>query len=400
MTWGELTLGEVIKIKHGWAFKGEFFDNNGDYILLTPGNVFETGGLKLKGEKEKYYTGEFSEEYLLKSGDMIVVMTDLIQNAPILGASLIIPEDNRYLLNQRLGLVQITDPSIIDYKFLYYVFNSPIYRGQVRGTATGATVRHTAPKRIYQCKIPYPVELYKQQKIAGILSAYDDLIANNERRIGLLEEAMHLLYREWFVHLRFPGWEETEVEDGMPEGWEKRPLGELCDVTMGQSPKSEFYNSDGDGLPFHQGVKDFGGRFISHQTYCTQPNRIAEAGDILFSVRAPVGRMNYTLDKIIIGRGLAAMRNRARYQSFQFYQLQSNFFKEDMIGGGAIFASVTKKRLLEFPMLTPKIELIQQFEEFSKPADSQIANLHHQNQRLREARDALLPRLMSGRIEV
>lgn len=243
-------------------------------------------------------------------------------------------------------------------------------------------------------------DITKQREIGGILGAYDDLMANNERRIGLLAEAMHLLYREWFGRLRFPGWEETAVVDGVPDGWEKRPLGDLCEVIMGQSPESEFYNINGEGLPFHQGVKDFGDRFVVHQTYCTQMNRIAEPGDILFSVRAPVGRMNYTLDRIVIGRGLAAMRNRAGHQSFQFYQLKSHFFKEDMIGSGAIFAAVTKKQLLEFPMLTPADELIEQFEQLSIPADAQITNLHLQNQKLREARDALLPRLMSGRIEV
>lgn len=321
MTWGELTLGDVIKIKHGWAFKGEHFSDDGEYVLLTPGNVFETGGLKLKGDKERYYTGEFPDDYLLQSGDMIVVMTDLIQNAPILGASLIIPEDNRYLHNQRLGLVQITDPSRIDYKL-------------------------------------------------------------------------------WFVHLRFPGYEHTPVVDGVPQGWEKRPLEGVCELTMGQSPKSEFYNTNGDGLPFHQGVKDFGTRFVTHNTYCTQPNRIAEPGDILFSVRAPVGRINVASDKLIIGRGLAAIRNKRNCQSFQLYQLKTQFFKEDMIGGGAIFASVTKKQLSRQLLLVPTDKILEDFERIAAPVDQQITNLSTQNQKLAEARDALLPRLLSSKIKV
>jgi len=144
----------------------------------------------------------------------------------------------------------------------------------------------------------------------------------------------------------------------------------------------------------------FGSRFISHEIYCTQPNRIAEPGDILCSVRAPVGRLNMTLDKIIIGRGLAAIRNRQGYQSFQFYQLKAHFFQEDLIGSGSIFASVTKKQLSEQMMLIPSELILQAFESTSKPVDQQLINLHLQNEKLREARDLLLPRLMDGSIPV
>jgi len=238
---------------------------------------------------------------------------------------------------------------------------------------------------------------------AEILAEYDRLIENNDRRIALLEESVHLLYREWFVNLRFPGCDGGDGGEGgdrIPDGWALQPLGEVCEIVMGQSPKSEFYNENGQGLPFHQGVKNFGSRFIEHETYCIQEKRIAQAGEILCSVRAPVGRLNITLDRIVIGRGLAALRSKSGHQSFQFYQLKSFFFQEDMIGGGAIFASVTKKQFSEQMMLVPTKPLLQKFEEFSIPVDQQIMNLHRQNQRLREARDGLLPRLMNGSITV
>lgn len=96
MKWNSIKLGEVTDVKHGFAFKSKYFADSGDLVLLTPGNCHETGGLKLKGEKEKYYVNEYPEEYLLREGDMLVVMTDLINTAPILGGSFIIPENNRY----------------------------------------------------------------------------------------------------------------------------------------------------------------------------------------------------------------------------------------------------------------------------------------------------------------
>lgn len=239
-----------------------------------------------------------------------------------------------------------------------------------------------------------------QKKIASILSAYDSLIENNRRRIQLLEQSARLLYREWFVHLRFPGHEHVRIIDGVPEGWEKKQLVDIANLVMGQSPKSEFYNEEGEGLPFHQGVTNFGDRFVNHEFYCTVKNRLANPGDILCSVRAPVGRLNVTLDKIVIGRGLAAIHSKSNHQSFLYYQLKNHFFKEDMIGGGAIFASVTKKDMENQELMYPAEGLVKNFEEISLPIDNQIKTLHIQNERLSEARDILLPRLMNGEITV
>ncbi len=400
MKWDIIQLGEVMDVKHGYTFKSESFTDNGEYVLLTPGNCFQSGGLKLKGDKEKYYNGEFPPEFLLNEGDVLVVMTDLINTAPILGGSFIIPENNRFLHNQRLGLVQIIDDRKIDKIYLYYLLNTHEYRAQVRGSASGATVRHTSPNRIKSCRVRIPRDVDYQRTIAEILSAYDELIENNRRRMALLEEAARQLYREWFVRLRFPGHEHTRIVNGMPEGWERLPLGELAEITMGQSPESKHYNEIGEGLPFHQGVTDYGDRFVTHRVYSTAFNRVAEPGDILCSVRAPVGRLNVTLDKIVIGRGLAALRSMTGHQSLLLQQLRAYFFKEDLIGGGAIFASVTKKEFSAQELLEPPEPLKQSFEEITIPCDEQLRVLHFQNQKLRAARDLLLLRLMSGEIAV
>ncbi len=119
VSWNAVNLGELIEIKHGFSFKGAFFADEGKQILLTPGNCHESGGLKLKGTKEKYYTtGDILEEYLLSAGELLVVMTDLVNTAPILGGAFVIPEDDRFLHNQRLGLVTIKDESRIHKEFL------------------------------------------------------------------------------------------------------------------------------------------------------------------------------------------------------------------------------------------------------------------------------------------
>jgi type I restriction enzyme S subunit len=284
-------------------------------------------------------------------------------------------------------------------EYLYYYMEQEHVVRWLEQHAVGTTMLNLSAAIVSELPVQYPPPNV-QQRIADILSAYDDLIENNRRRMALLEDAARQLYREWFVRLRFPGHEHTPITNGVPEGWTRKPLGDLAEITMGQSPESTHYNQDGEGLPFHQGVTDFGQRFVSHRVYSTAPNRIAESGDILCSVRAPVGRLNVTLDRIVIGRGLSALRSKTGHQSLLLQQLRAHFFKEDLIGGGAIFASVTKKEFAAQELLEPSLRHKQAFEEMSVNCDEQLRVLHYQNQQLRAARDLLLPRLMSGEIAV
>ena len=243
-----------------------------------------------------------------------------------------------------------------------------------------------------------------QRKIAAVLSAYDDLIENNTRRIKILEDMAQTLYREWFVHFRFPGHENVPMVESslgsIPQGWKVKQLGEMCNVLMGQSPKSEFYNEIGEGLPFHQGVTDFGQRFPTDRVYCTVQKRIAEIGDILFSVRAPVGRINLANKKIVIGRGLSAIRSKSSDQAFILQQLKDRFQEEDMIGSGTIYNAITKADLLGIQLLEPTKSIVAKFEEAAEPIFLELANLTMKNVKLQKTRDLLLPKLISGEIDV
>ncbi len=164
--------------------------------------------------------------------------------------------------------------------------------------------------------------------------------------------------------------------------------------------KSEFYNEIGEGLPFHQGVTNFGARFPTDKTYCSVLNRIAEAGDILFSVRAPVGRINIATKKIIIGRGLCAIRSKLENQAFLFQQLKEKFQEEDSIGGGTIFKSVTKEDMHGIKIIVPPSLLMDKFEGIIQPVFQSIEVLTTKNANLRQTRDLLLPKLISGEIDV
>ena len=321
----------------------------------------------------------------------------LAREAPA-GNVAIIKNGEQVCLGQRTVLIR-PDKRKVYPDFLVYYILAPQQQYELLGTANGATVAHVNIPVIKALPVELPA-IEVQQKAADILKAYDDLIENNQKQIKLLEEAAQRLYKEWFVDLRFPGYETTQQSEGIPDGWEIVKLSDIANVIMGQSPKSEFYNQNKEGLPFHQGVGSYGNRFVRDETYSTSFTRIAEAGSILFSVRAPVGRLNITKNKIVIGRGLSAMNHKDNLQSFLFYLLKERFFKEDMVGNGSIFASISKDDLLGQTFMIPPRTLSEKYNSIAASLDKKIEVMDTQIGLLSEARDRLLPKLMSGEIEL
>ena len=294
-----------------------------------------------------------------------------------------------------IRLLTLTPNSeIINAKYLFYLLKNKTF------LSTGSAQPQITVPNISQFEIEFNPDIETQHRIATILSRYDSLIENYQKQIKLLEEAAQRLYKEWFIDLHFPGHENTNIIDGVPEGWEKKKLHEIAEVVMGSSPKSEFYNNDKQGLPFHQGVGSYGTRFVDDNVYSTSITRLAEPNSILFSVRAPVGRLNITKNKIIIGRGLAAMNHKDGFQSFLFYMLKERFFMDNIIGNGSIFASISKVELLDQEFIVPPMKTIKAFESLASKLDKKIQGVDTQLRLLTEARDRLLPKLMSGEITV
>lgn len=387
MSWRKRKLGEFISIKHGWAFKGEYFSDAGKYILLTPGNAYESGGLKLRPGKEKYYLGEFPQEYLMKTGDMLVVMTDLIQSAPILGGAIVVSEDDRFLHNQRLGLVEYLPDSPIDKGYLYYLLNSQAYRAQVRGSATGATVRHSAPKRICDCNVLVPDTLEEQQQVAQALSAYDDLIATNQRRIALLEDAARRLYREWFVQLRFPGHETVAVEDGVPEGWCIDSLDKAFFLQRG------FDLPNGDRIPGDVPVYASTGINGFHsQAKVTGPGIVTGRSGTLGVVHY-VHEDYWPLNTSLWVKEFRGVTPLLAY--FILSELQLEQFNS-----GASVPTLDRKVVHQVSILIPSQNVNAQFDVYVQPLFDQIHTLRSTNLATAKARDLLLPKLMSGQLDV
>ncbi|QQE74006.1 restriction endonuclease subunit S [Brevibacillus composti] len=396
-----ILLGKIAHVISGYAFKSQDFQESGVPVIKISNIKQES----ITFENCQYLNEEFlsiDKKYHVSNGDILISLTGshLSQPNSVVGRIARYRHPFDSLLNQRVGKIIVKDTSKYVDTYIYYFLLQDDVRYTLAVNAKGsANQANISPSDVEGLLIPdFPYSL--QKRIADILSSYDDLIENNKRRIALLEESARLLYKEWFVHFRFPGHEHVKIIDGVPEGWRRSTLDQIAEIVMGQSPESKYYNETGDGLPFHQGVSDFGVRFPSNSIYCTIKNRTAEPGDILFSVRAPVGRINIAPELLVIGRGLSAIREKSGYQSFLFYQLKNHFFKEDIIGGGTIFASITKKALQEVNLLTPPVQLIEAFQRYVLPIDKQIEILHKSTDSLRKARDILLPRLMKGEIQL
>ncbi|RLU00189.1 restriction endonuclease subunit S [Ketobacter sp.] len=191
--WEKRDLQGLVAIKHGFAFKSEFFTSNGDLILLTPGSFYESGGFRDQGEKTKYYYGEVPDGYLLNKGDMLLAMTE--QAEGLLGSALFVPENDRYLHNQRLGLVQIIQPNRVCLEFLYLFFNAPFSRKQITEQSTGTKVKHTSPDRL--CSVVGLIPpLPEQKKIAQILSTWDKAITTTEQLLANSQQQKKALMQQ------------------------------------------------------------------------------------------------------------------------------------------------------------------------------------------------------------
>ena len=426
--WRDVALGELIDIKHGFAFKGQFIRDEpyGD-VLLTPRNFAAGGGFK--SDKVRYYDGPIPDEFVLEKGDLLVTMTDLSKQSDTLGYPAFVPgstDGRRYLHNQRLGKVLLRESEAMDMRFIHYVMCGAEYRNEVLASATGTTVKHTSPDRIRQFRFLIP-PLPEQRAIAHVLGTLDDKIELNRRMNQTLEEMARALFKSWFVDFdpvrakMEDRWRRGDSLPGLPaeyydlfpdrlvasdlgeipEGWEVKALGERFNLTMGQSPPSSTYNTNGEGLPFFQGNADFGFRYPRERMYCTVPTRMACRDDTLVSVRAPVGAINMAWKQCCVGRGVAALRHTSGSRSFTYYSawaLQEEIQQYEHTG--TVFGAITKAQFEALRVIEPLVELIDCFESQIKPLDQQIRSNVSDSRTLAAHRDALLPKLMSGKLRV
>lgn len=297
-------------------------------------------------------------------------------------------QPKNFLVSTGFAVIDVNS-ELVDADFLYYQLSrddivEKLHTLAEQSTSTYPSIR---PVDIENLRFNFP-PLETQKKIAAVLSALDDKIELNNAINKNLEEQAQTIYKKMFV------------EDFNP-AWRKGTLSDIAEITMGQSPNGKSYNDAGQGMIFFQGRTDFGFRFPTTRMFTTEPKRIASKNDILFSVRAPVGDYNIALENCCIGRGLAALSAKNNYHSFLFYTM---FYLKQQLeiynGQGTVFGAINQQELKRIEVVIPEQSLINEFEKIVNPMDEIILNNHLENKKLGEIRDALLPRLMSGEIDV
>lgn len=391
-------LGEYIEILSGFAFKSKDFTASGVPVIkiknICPPDVLLND--------VSYVSKNFLEthgKYVLNINDILIAMTGshINQWASVVGRVARVRYQEKSLLNQRVGKIVITDTERCDENFVYYYLSQDFVKIKLANIAGGAANQaNISPSDIKRLQFPFP-DINTQRRIGKILSSYDDLIENNQKQIKLLEEAAQRLYKEWFVNLRFPNYEKCKIIDGIPEGWKKEKLVDLCDVQYGYAFDGTLFNDKGNGTPIIRirnipsgNTGDYTSENADDQ-YRIQNGEIVVGMDGEFHINSWCGETAYLVqrtccfrphDKIIHGWLLWAIFDPIKY------------FEKTVVG--ATVSHLGKKHIDTIELLRAPDKMYAPFETYFRKRQL----LLNQNRKLTEIRDRLLPKLINGEIEV
>ena len=349
--------------KIAWITPKDLSSFNGRYIKNGERNITEKGFNSCSTQLLPKNTVLFSSRAPI--GYVAIAANEVCTNQ---GFKSVIPNEN-------------TDPL-----FLFYLLK--YNKDRIKRMGSGTTFKEVSGNTMKNIVVSVPSDKIVQKKIAIILGTIDDKIEENEKINKNLEQQAQAIYQHMFI-------------DDVHSALKKGTLSDIADITMGQSPSGSSYNEDRNGTIFFQGRAEFGFRFPSVRLYTTEPKRMAYSNDTLMSVRAPVGDINVAHTDCCIGRGLAAIHSKSNHQSFVLYTM---FFLKKQLdvfnSEGTVFGSINRNSLNEMPILIPPDEILNKFERIVAPMDLTIRNNYDEICHLQAIRDNLLPRLMSGELDV
>jgi type I restriction enzyme S subunit len=378
--------------------------NKGEFLPYLANINVRWGSIDLDNLREMRFEEREFERYGLKCGDIVMCEG----GEP--GRCAIWKNQTPSMMIQK-ALHRISAKEGIDSFFLYYALLNKGLNGHFSGFFTGAAIKHLTGESLAKIELDIP-PLPLQQKIAAILAAYDDLIENNLKRIKLLEEMAQITYEEWFVRLRFPGHETTSInpESGLPDGWRMGTMQDLFDFKNGYAFKSGTYVQDGQHkIVTIKNVQD--GSFIpdTTDTIAELPSNIKahhhlSTGDIIMSLTGNVGRVcivygeNYLLNQ----RVAKVVPNNPADRLYVYTLLRSRgtLTQLENISNGAAQQNLSPVNASKMPALVPTRSVLNDFNKNIGSIIDLICLKNIENNRLREARDILLPRLMTGVIDV
>lgn len=388
-------------------------DRSITYGVVKPGDEVEDGVAFIRGgdvsggriaiDALRTISPQLSQTYkrtLLRGGELLI---SLVGNPGEVAIAPALLEGAN--IARQVGLIAIKPE--VDTRYIMYFLMSPMGRAELFTRTGGAVQQVINLADLKTVMVPLP-SFVGQQRISEILTNYDDLIENNSRRMALLEDSARQLYREWFVRLRFPGHVHTPIVDGVPQGWKKVRVDELGTVLTGKTPSTKDADNYGGDIQFVKTPDMHGNAFVlqtetqlSEKGAKSQANKFLPPGALLVSCIGTVGVVSLTSELSQFNQQINAvipMEDFLRYYSY--FALKDLKPRLDAIGGGVTMANVSKGKFESMDVLRPTSALLRNFDEFSSPVFNQIKVLGQQNQKLRQARDLLLPRLMNGELAV
>ena len=379
-------LGDYIKIKHGYAFKGTGIstEDNG-VVLVTPGNFAIGGGFK--EDKCKFFTEDYPEEYRLSEDDLIVTMTDLSKDMDTLGYSALVPASDRiYLHNQRIGLVELIRDDV-DKHFIHWFMRTYKYQRTIAGSASGTTVHHTSPGRICDVEVAFP-SYEMQKKIAFVLDSIEGKIKLNEEVNNNLAEMLQSVYQQWFSV------SESKTECGV--------LSDICQYSKERIAVSSLslnsYYSTENMIPGKAGA------FAASSLPTVVQTTRAKVGDVLISnIRPYFKKIVYCHTDCGCSTDVLCFTPKIpRLSAYLYSTLYADRFFDFMVAGskGTKMPRGDKLQIMAYPVHIPSEEELETFNRLAQPILTQIEQNRLENISLLSLRDGLLPRLMSGEIDV
>ncbi len=396
MSYDTVTLASLSFDKGSYGIPASAVDYSADlptYLRIT--DINDDGTINSSGLKSVDHPD--AARYFLSPNDIVFART---------GAS----TGRNYFYDGKEGnfvyagfLIKFSiNPEKVNPRFIKYYCQSQDYYDWVSSFNTGSTRGNINAVTLASMPIP-KIDRKLQELIVQTLTPLDEMIKHNNRIIANLEAQAQVIFKSWFVD--FEPFQEGEFEESelglIPKGWRVGVLSDIAQITMGQSPSGDSFNENEIGTVFYQGRAEFGFRFPTRRLFTTEPTRVAQSGDVLLSVRAPVGDINVATEECCIGRGLSAIHSLNGCQSYLLYLVKQMHNVLDRYNGeGTVFGSINRKDLNQLAVIIPPIESMQRFQEMVGRFDAEILTLNKENTLLVTARDTLLPKLMSGEIEV
>jgi len=399
MSWPDVEFESIYASpSRNGVYKTKEFHGRGSRIV-NMGEMFGYNFISNQDMKRVELSERELEANSLEDGDLLFGRRSLVE-AGAGKCSLVVKPSDSLTFESSIIRVRL-NKEVANPRFLYYYFLSPQGRGRIRSIVSGTNVKGIRGSDLKRLPVSGPPKSI-QDEIAAILAAYDDLIENNRRRMALLEESARLLYREWFIRLRFPGHEHTRITDGVPEGWERLPFSQLAGFVNGYPFKPAELGVV--GLPIVKIPELRDG--VSDKTPRNEGENIPEKyllndGDLLFSWSGTLLIEFWYDGPAILNQHLFRVEPQSQYsRAFLLFALREALPEFSNQTVGATMKHIRKAALTTVTVCIPSHSLLTQFDELAADVFEQVLNLRRQNQKLRAARDLLLPRLMSGEIAV